>query len=185
MYTNFNQSPGRDQVVFLLIHLSHLLTHSSLLSLHHLYSIPSMTTPTRKRCGASNALQDAAPLRKVSTRLQNLTAGPALVAPSTPKATKGSVSLWTKKLFIEEFRESCAKDPSLAPTVVGRRAPYNFSRKQVGDTLFVADDILAKVEEIGEAEAKKRTKLHMRPMQVIEQMLLLVFQQEVANSKVR
>jgi hypothetical protein len=33
------------------------------------------------------------------------------------------------------------------------------------------------VEEIGEGEAKKRTRLHVRPMLVLEQMLLLVFQQ--------
>jgi hypothetical protein len=86
-------------------------------------------------------------------------------------------------LFILEFRESCEKDPSLAPTVVGKRPHFNLTRKQVGEILFYENEILEKVEEIGEAEAKKRTRLHVRPMLVLEQMLLLAFQQEVANSK--
>ncbi|KAF9923591.1 hypothetical protein FBU30_006392 [Linnemannia zychae] len=119
---------------------------------------------------------------KLKTRLQKqLDKGT-----SSSKAKKGSresVSLWTKKLFIEEFRESCAKDPSLAPAVVGRRPHFNLSQKQIGDILFAADEILEKVEEMGEAQAKKRTKLYTRPILVLEQILLKVFQEEVKKGE--
>ncbi|KAF9906620.1 hypothetical protein EC991_000421 [Linnemannia zychae] len=76
------------------------------------------------------------------------------------------IFLWMKKFFILEFPESCEKDLTIAPTVVGSRPHFNVPRKQVGDILYEEQAILAKVKEIGEAEAKKRTMLHARPMSV-------------------
>jgi ribosomal protein S19 len=137
------------------------------------------TTPTRPQIAEG-------PKKMVpSTRQQKQLSDGAFgtYSSSTAKWTRGGVSLWTKKLFTLEFHESCEKDPTLAPTVVCKRPHFNLSQNQVGDILFFEEEILAKVDEMGEVEAKKRIRLHVRPMLVLEQMQFLAFQQKVANSK--